>query len=83
MASWRGEKSIAELCREHDISESLLWRRREQVLDAGMERFAAGEQRTEATELRRTVVHLERGARAQHLRARSRGGALANVMSVV
>ena len=60
MASWRGEKSIAELCREHDISESLLRRWREQVLDAGMERFAAGEQRTEASELRRKVAHLER-----------------------
>jgi transposase len=60
MASWRGEKSIAELCREHDISESLLRRWREQVLDAGMERFAAGEQRSEATELRRKVAQLER-----------------------
>ncbi len=60
MASWRGEKSIAELCREHDISESLLRRWREQVLDAGMERFAAGELRTEATELRRKVAHFER-----------------------
>jgi transposase len=45
MASWRGERSIAELCREHDISESLLRRWREQVLEAGAERFAAGEQR--------------------------------------
>jgi transposase len=60
MVSWRGEKSIAELCREHDISESLLRRWREQVLDAGMERFAAGEQRSEATELRRKVAQLER-----------------------
>ncbi len=60
MASWRGEKSIAELCRDHGISESLLRRWREQVLDAGMERFAAGEQRSEATDLRRKVAHLER-----------------------
>ncbi len=60
MASWRGEKSIAELCREHDISESLLRRWREQLLDAGMERFAAGEQRTEAAELKRKVAQLER-----------------------
>src|SRR4051795_10286277 len=60
MASWRGERSIAEICREHEISESLLRRWREQVLDAGMERFAAGEQRSEATELRRKVAQLER-----------------------
>ncbi len=60
MASWRGEKSIAELCREHDFLESLVRRWREQVLEAGMERFAAGEQGTEATELRRKVAQLER-----------------------
>src|SRR5215218_6988832 len=42
LASWRGERSIAELCREHEISESLLRRWREQALEAGMERFAAG-----------------------------------------
>ncbi len=60
MASWRGEKPLAELCREHDISESLLRRWREQLLDAGMERFAAGEQRTEASELRRKIAQLER-----------------------
>jgi transposase len=50
MASWRGERSIAELCREHDISESLLRRWREQALEAGMERFAAGEQRSQGAE---------------------------------
>src|SRR5918996_6619481 len=60
MASWRGEKSIAELCREHDISESVLRRWREQVLDAGMERFAAGEQRSQGAEQRRRIVDLER-----------------------
>src|SRR4051794_41916007 len=42
LASWRGERSIAELCREHDISESLLRRWREQAVEAGIERFAAG-----------------------------------------
>jgi transposase len=60
MASWRGERSIAELCREHDISESLLRRWREQVLEAGMERFAAGEQRSQGAEQRRRIAELER-----------------------
>ena len=31
MASLRGERSIAELCREHEISETLLRRWRDQV----------------------------------------------------
>ena len=60
MASWRGERSIAELCREHDISESLLRRWRDQVLEAGAERFAAGEQRSQAGEQRRKIAELER-----------------------
>ena len=60
MASWRGERSIAELCREHDISESLLRRWREQALEAGMERFAAGEQRSQGAEQRRRIAELER-----------------------
>jgi transposase len=60
IASWRGERSIAELCREHDISESLLRRWRDQVLEAGAERFAAGEQRSQASEQRRKIAELER-----------------------
>ena len=60
MASWRGERSIAELCREHDISESLLRRWREQALEAGMERFAVGEQRSQGAEQRRRIAELER-----------------------
>ncbi len=60
MASWRGERSIAELCREHDISESLLRRWRDQLLEAGAERFAAGEQRSQAGEQRKKIAELER-----------------------
>ena len=60
MASWRGERSIAELCREHDISESLLRRWRDQVLEAGAERLAASEQRSQAGEQRKKIAELER-----------------------
>jgi transposase len=60
MASWRGERSSAELCRRHDISEGLLRRWREQALEAGIERFAAGEQRWQGAEQRRRIAELER-----------------------
>jgi len=60
LASWRAPKSVAELWREHDISESLLRRWRDQVLEAGAERFAAGEQRSEAAEQRKKIAELER-----------------------
>ncbi len=53
LASLRGQKTIAELCREHEISETLLRRRRERFLAAGAERLSGKAERTEADELRR------------------------------
>ena len=60
LASLRGPKTIAQLCREHDISETLLRRWREQFLAAGAERLSGRQERTEADELRRQVSRLER-----------------------
>src|SRR3954463_12526144 len=60
LASLRGPKTIAQLCREHDISESLLRKWREQFLAAGAERLSGKAERTEADELRRQVSRLER-----------------------
>jgi transposase-like protein len=58
--SEQDRRLIAELCREHDISESLLRRWRERALEAGMERFAAGEQRTHGAGQRKRIAELER-----------------------
>jgi transposase len=60
LASLRGPKTITELCREHDISDSLLRKWREQFLAAGAERLSGKAERTEADELRRQVSRLER-----------------------
>jgi len=60
LASLRGPRTIAELCREHEISESLLRKWREQFLAAGAERLSGKTERTEADELRRRVSRLER-----------------------
>ena len=60
LASLRGPKTIAQLCREHDISESLLRKWREQFLAAGAERLQGRRERTEADDLRRQVSRLER-----------------------
>src|SRR3954453_1027401 len=60
LASLRGPKTIAQLCREHDISESLLGKGREQFLAAGAERLSGTAERTEADELRRQVGRRER-----------------------
>ena len=60
LASLRGPKTISELCREHDISDSLLRKWREQFLVAGAERLEGKTERTEADELRRQISRLER-----------------------
>ncbi len=60
LASLRGPKTIAQLAREHDISETLLRRWREQFLAGGAERLAGKSERTEADELRKQIMRLER-----------------------
>ncbi len=60
LASLRGPKSMAELCREHDIADSLLRKWREQFLAAGAQRLSGKAERTEADELRRQIGRLER-----------------------
>ena len=60
LASLRGPKTMAELCREHDIADSLLRKWREQFLAAGAERLSGKTERTEADDLRRQIARLER-----------------------
>ena len=60
LASLRGPKTISELCREHDIADSLLRKWREQFLAAGAERLQGKTERTESDELRRQIARLER-----------------------
>jgi transposase len=60
MANLRGERSFAELCREHRISESLLRRWRDVALDAAAERLAGGQDRSQAAEQRKRIADLER-----------------------
>jgi transposase len=60
LASLRGPKSVAELCREHEISDSLLRKWRDQFLAAGAERLQGKPERTEVDELRGRVAKLER-----------------------
>lgn len=79
LASLHGPKSIAQLCREHDISESLLRKWREQFLAAGAERLSGRQERTEADELRRQVSRLERALGAQDDGGGGRGGTLAGM----
>ena len=60
LAGLRGDRSVREVCREHAISETLFYGWRDQLLEAGRERFAGKEERQGERELRRKVAELER-----------------------
>src|SRR3954447_12068635 len=60
LASFRGDRSIAEICREHDLSETLLRRWRDQMVEAASERYQDGADRTLQAEQRRKIAELER-----------------------
>ena len=60
LASLRGDRSIAEICREHDLSETLLRRWRDQMVEAAADRFQDGQDRSVAAEQRRRIAELER-----------------------
>jgi len=60
LAGLRGDRSVREVCREHAISETLFYGWRDQLLEAGRERFAGKEERQGEKELRRKVAQLER-----------------------
>jgi transposase len=60
LASLRGQKTFAEICRENDIADSLLRKWRDQFLAAGAERLSGTQEHTELDELRGKVAKLER-----------------------
>jgi transposase len=60
LAGMRGDRSVAEVCREHQISETLFYSWREKLLEGGAERLSGKEERTELVELRKRVRDLER-----------------------
>jgi transposase-like protein len=60
LAGLRGDRSVREVCREHGISETLFYGWRDQLLEAGRERFAGKNERQGEKELRRKVAELER-----------------------
>lgn len=60
LAALKAQKSIAELARERDISETLLRRWREQFVAGGAEKLAGKTERTQLEELRKRNARWER-----------------------
>jgi transposase-like protein len=60
LAGLRGEVSVKELCRQHEIAETLYYSWRERLLEGGREALAGKEERRGERELKRRVAQLER-----------------------
>ena len=60
LAGLCGDRSVRDVCREHEISEALFYGWREKLLEGGREALAGKEERQRERELRRKVAELER-----------------------
>jgi transposase len=60
LAGLRGDRTVREVCREHQISETQYYGWRDQLFQAGAERFAGKEERVGESELRKKIAELER-----------------------
>ena len=60
LAGLRGDRSVKEICREHEIAETLYYSWREKLLEGGKTALAGKEERTGEKELRRKIRELER-----------------------
>ena len=60
LAGLRGDRSVTEVCREHEISETLYYSWREKLLEGGRERLAGKEERTGETSCASASRELER-----------------------
>ena len=60
LAGLRGDRSVREVCREHQISETLYYGWRDKLLEGGRSALAGKDDRDGERELRRKVRELER-----------------------
>src|SRR6266511_483753 len=60
LAGLRGDRSVRDVCREHEISDTLSYSWRDKLLEGGREALAGKEERSGERELRRKVRELER-----------------------
>lgn len=60
LAGLREDRSVRDVCREHQIQEALYYQWREQLLEAGAERFAGKDERQDEKAKQRRIAELER-----------------------
>ena len=60
LAGMHGERSIRDVCREHEIAETLYYGWRDKLLEGGRDALAGKEERSSERDLRKRVAQLER-----------------------
>ena len=60
LAGLRGDRSVKEVCREHQISDTLFYSWRDKLLEGGRGALSGKEERGGERELRRKIRELER-----------------------
>ena len=60
LAGLRGDRSVKDICREHEIAETLYYSWRDKLLEGGREQLSGKEERQGERELKRRVHELER-----------------------
>ncbi len=60
LAGLRGDRSVKDVCREHEIAQTLYYSWRDKLIEGGREQLSGKEERQGEKELRRRVRELER-----------------------
>ena len=60
LAGLRGDRSVRDVCREHEIAETLYYSWRDKLLESGKLALAGKDERADEKELRKKIRELER-----------------------
>jgi transposase len=60
LAGLRGDRSVRDVCREHEISETLYYQWKEKLLEGGSAALAGTQERKAEKELKKRIRELER-----------------------
>jgi len=60
LAGLRGDRTVKDVCREHEIAETLYYSWRDKLLEGGARELAGKEERQGEKELKKRVRELER-----------------------
>ena len=60
LAGMRNDRSVKQVCREHEISETLYYRWRDKFLAAGQDALSGTDERQGERKLRKQIKELER-----------------------